>query len=98
MRLLETIGYFRVFGEGYENVLRNSIDHCGQPIKDRGCFGLALVIWMLFRLLAPPFGFFFESRPRVPVGEPCQTLRLPHSRQWVGSSGIGRLALTPRQK
>jgi hypothetical protein len=42
----------------------NSIDRCGQPIKDSGCFEVALVIRMLFRLLAPPFGLFFEIVPK----------------------------------
>jgi hypothetical protein len=44
--------------------LRNSIDRCGQPIKDSGCFEVALVIRILFRLLAPPFGLFFEIVPK----------------------------------
>jgi hypothetical protein len=44
--------------------LRNSIDRCGQPIKDRGRFEVALVIRILFRLLPPLFGLFFEIVPK----------------------------------
>ena len=42
----------------------NSVDRCGQPIKDSGCFEVALVIRILFRLRAPPFGLFFEIVPK----------------------------------
>jgi hypothetical protein len=41
--------------------LRNCIDRCGQPVKDGGSLEVAFVIRMLFRLLAPPFGLFFED-------------------------------------
>jgi len=41
--------------------LRNSIDRCGQPIKDGGSRELAFLVRRLFRLLAPPFGLFFKD-------------------------------------
>ena len=63
-------------GEGYENVLRNSIDRCGQPIKDRGCFEVALVIRILFRLLPPPFALFFEVVPKFHTPNDVYSLRV----------------------
>ena len=44
-----------------EDVLRNCIDRCGQPVEDGGSPEVAFVIRTLFRPLAPPFGLFFED-------------------------------------
>jgi hypothetical protein len=57
----KTIGYVWMFAECYENVLRNSIDGCGQSIGDGGRPEVTFVIRMRFCLLALLFGLFFED-------------------------------------
>jgi hypothetical protein len=73
--------------------LWNSVDRCGQPIKDSGCFEVALVVRILFRLLAPPFCLFFEIAPKFHMPNHVYSLLI-----WLSEASMPfRSSSGPRQ-